>query len=218
LRPDRQVGKVLHNPVPITNNHSGKSSLLSVLLRILDNSSGTITIDNLDLSTIPRELIRSRIVAIPQEPFILSGSVRLNADPTGLIPDDLIIAALSKVGLWTILESRGGLEVEMAANPLSQGQQQIFCLARAMLREGRRILVLDEATSNVDAETDGLVQKLIREEFAEWTIVTVAHRLDTILDSDRILVLDKGILVENGSPEELIARKGVFWELRGGIR
>ncbi|KAF4624451.1 hypothetical protein G7Y89_g13720 [Cudoniella acicularis] len=194
---------------------SGKSSLLSVLLRILDNSSGTITIDGLDLSTIPREIIRSRILAIPQEPFILSGTVRLNADPFKLVSDDLIIAALTKVGLWTILESRGGLDAEMTANPLSQGQQQIFCLARAMLRRGNRILVLDEATSNVDAETDGVMQRLIREEFKEWTIITVAHRLDTILDSDKILVLDKGVIVENDSPDELLARKGAFWELRG---
>lgn len=199
----------------ITDDRSGKSSLLSVLLRILDSSSGTMTIDDLDLSTIPREIIRSRITAIPQEPFILSGSVRLNADPTGLVSDDFIIAALTKVGLWAILESRGGLDAEMTANPLSQGQQQIFCLARAMLRKGSRILVLDEATSNVDADTDGVLQRLIREEFAEWTIVTVAHRLDTILDSDRILVLDKGIIVENGSPEELLAKKGAFWELSG---
>jgi ABC-type multidrug transport system fused ATPase/permease subunit len=84
-----------------------------------------------------------------------------------------------------------------------------------MLRKGSSILVLDEATSNVDAETDRVMQRLIREEFAEWTIVTVAYRLDTILDSDRILVLDKGIVVENGSAEELLARKGAFWELRG---
>jgi ATP-binding cassette, subfamily C (CFTR/MRP), member 1 len=199
----------------IADDHSGKSSLLSTFLRIIDNSSGTITVDGLDLSKIPREIIRSRIIAIPQDPFILSGSVRINADPTGAASDDLITAVLIKVGLWAILESRGGLDADMAVNPLSHGQQQIFCLARAMLRRGSKILVLDEATSNVDAETDGLMRKLIREEFAEWTIMTVAHRLDTILDSDRILVLDKGIVVENGSPEELIAKKGAFYALVG---
>ncbi len=213
-RTGRQV-KLSRIWLPIPNDRSGKSSLLSVLLRILDNSSGTITINDLDVSIIPREIIRSRIIAIPQEPFILSGSVRLNSDPTGLATDNLIIAALTKVGLWTILESRGGLDAEMTANPLSQGQQQIFCLARAMLRKGSKILVLDEATSNVDAETDGVVQRLIREAFAGWTIITVAHRLDTILDSDRIIVLDQGTVVESGSPEDLLARKGAFWELRG---
>lgn len=84
-----------------------------------------------------------------------------------------------------------------------------------MLRKEGKILVLDEATSSVDAETDRIMQRLIRESFKEWTILTVAHRLDTIMDSDKILVLDKGGIAENGSPEELMQRKGLFWELRG---
>jgi ATP-binding cassette subfamily C (CFTR/MRP) protein 1 len=177
--------------------------------------SGTIIIDGIDLEVVPREIIRSRLVTIPQEPFILSGSVRLNADPTFTSSDALIIAALTKVGLWSILSERGGLDAEMTASPLSQGEQQIFCLARAMLRTGGRILVLDEATSNVDAETDQLMQRLIREEFAGYTIITVAHRLDTILDSDRIIVLDSGTVVEIGTPAELLARPSAFRELRG---
>jgi ATP-binding cassette, subfamily C (CFTR/MRP), member 1 len=198
-----------------SDGNSGKSSLLSVLLRILDMESGTIRIDDIDLQVVPREVIRSRLVAIPQEPFILSGSVRLNADPTFTTSDDLIIAALTKVGLWSILSDRGGLDAEMTANPLSQGQQQIFCLARAMLRTGGRILVLDEATSNVDAETDLLMQRLIREEFAGYTIITVAHRLDTILDSNRIVVLDSGRVAEVGTPAELLARPSAFRDLTG---
>jgi ABC-type multidrug transport system fused ATPase/permease subunit len=177
--------------------------------------SGTIKIDNFDLQVIPREIIRSRIVTIPQDPFMLAGSVRLNADPASLTSDEAIITALTKVGLWDILSSRGGLEADMTTNPLSHGQQQIFCLARAMLRTGSRILVLDEATSNVDAETDKLMQRLIREEFVEWTILTVAHRLDTILDSDKILVLDGGRVVQFGEPEELLSVEGPFRELRG---
>lgn len=208
-------------PCPIsirTDEPSGKSSLLAVLLRVLDNSSGTITIDGLDLSTIPREIIRSRLVAIPQEPFFLSGSVRLNADPTGLCSDDLLVGTLSKAGLWSILESRGGLNTEMRAGSLSQGQQQMFCLARAMLRKERKVLVLDEATSNIDLETDEVMQRLIREEFAGWTIITVAHRLDSILNSDRIIVLDEGVIVENGSPEELLARRGIFWEMKQEVQ
>ena len=84
-----------------------------------------------------------------------------------------------------------------------------------MLRTNSRILLLDEATSNVDAETDEVMQRLIREEFRTWTIVTVAHRLDTIMDSDRVLVLDHGKLVEEGPPHQLLERKGVFWRLRG---
>ncbi|KAF8857368.1 putative multidrug resistance protein [Acephala macrosclerotiorum] len=203
---------------------SGKSTLLSVLLRLVDMTAGTITIDNLDLSLLPREAIRSRITAIPQDPFILAGSVRLNADPTSASTDEDIITALTKVNLWPLLSSRGGLDADMSANPLSQGQQQIFCLARAMLRSGNatgdeggnRILLLDEATSNVDAETDKLMQKLIREEFGKYTILTVAHRLDTILDADGVIVMEGGRMVEMGAPGELLMKEGgAFRALRG---
>jgi ATP-binding cassette subfamily C (CFTR/MRP) protein 1 len=212
------------HPNIIIDKFSGKSTLLSVLLRILDMTTGTILIDGLDLRSIPRSTIRSRLITIPQEPFILAGTVRYNLDPSSRVPDSLIILALTKVGLWTLIESRGGLDSSMLENPLSQGQQQIFCLARAMLQlgedkgEGRgrgKIMVLDEATSNVDAETDGLMQKLIRDEFKECTILTVAHRLDTIFDSDRVLVLDGGRLVEFERPDVLMGRESLFRELRG---
>ena len=195
---------------------SGKSSLLSTLLRLLDMESGSIMIDGVDLATVPREVIRSRLVAIPQDPFILSGSVRLNADPSATLADDLIINALSKVQLWDILNARGGLEADMNTQPLSQGQQQLFCLARALLRSGSRILVLDEATSSVDAETDQIVQRLIRDEFKDHTIITVAHRLDTIMDSDKVAVLEKGRLVEFESPRALLARPSAFRALQQG--
>jgi len=215
LRSYRQASGSPPNISLISDQDSGKSSLLSVLLRIIDLDSGKISIDGLDLSVLPREIIRSRLITIPQEPFILSGSVRFNADPTSTSTDDLIITALTKVGLWSILSERGGLDANMHTSPLSQGQQQIFCLARAMLKTKGRILVLDEATSNVDAETDLLMQRLIREEFAGYTIVTVAHRLDTILDSDRVVVLDAGIILEVGSPMDLLARPSAFRDLRG---
>jgi len=110
---------------------------------------------------------------------------------------------------------RGGLDAQMKAQPLSQGQQQLFCLARAMLRDSR-ILVLDEATSNVDQETDTLMQRIIRREFAQHTIITVAHRLDTIADADVVAVLSEGRLVEFGKPEELLARQSRFRELHNG--
>lgn len=171
------------------------------------------------MQVIRRETIRSRLITIPQDPFILSGSVRLNADPAGTATDKAIILALEKVRLWDILESRGGLDATMNVNPLSQGQQQIFCLARAMLRTAKgKILVLDEATSSVDSETDLLMQRLIRAEFSDYTVLTVAHRLDTIMDSDRIIVLDAGKLVEMGPPDELLKQHGAFWGLRGSSR
>jgi ABC-type multidrug transport system fused ATPase/permease subunit len=133
-------------------------------------------IDGVDLRTVPREIIRQRLVAILQDPFILPGSVRSKADPLGAAADEEITSALKKIGIWSALESRGGLDAVLQDQPLSQGQQQLFCLARAMLRKSR-VLILDEATSSVDSETDQVMQKVIKEEFKGWTIISVAHRV-----------------------------------------
>lgn len=179
---------------------------MSSLLRLLDLDSGTIVIDGLDVQDLPREILRTRMIAIPQDAFIMNSSVRINADPSCLLLDSQIIAALTKVKLWSIISTRGGLDENMKSQPLSHGQQQLFCLARAMLRTSK-ILILDEATSNVDRETDLLMQRIIREEFAQHTILTVAHRLDTIVDSDMVAVMDAGRLVEFGEPKELLARE-----------
>ena len=196
---------------------SGKSTILATLLRLVEISSGTIAIDGIDIATIPRSLLRSSFAAIPQESFILAGSVRINADPTNESTDDAIVAALEKVGLWDVISTRGGLDATLVDHPLSQGQQQLFGLARAMLRGARsKILILDEATSNVDRDTDKVMQRIIRQEFKEHTILTVAHRLETIMDSDRVLVLEKGQVLEFGSPEELLKKEGgAFREMYG---
>jgi ATP-binding cassette subfamily C (CFTR/MRP) protein 1 len=192
--------------------HSGKSSLLLSLCRLIEIDSGSIIIDGVDLRTIPREVIRTRITAIPQDPFVLSDSVRVNADTSGEASDDAIISALKKVQLWDAIQTRGGLDTQMKSQPLSQGQQQLFCLARAMLRKSK-ILILDEATSNVDSETDALMQQIIREVFAQNTIITVAHRLKTISDSDMVAVLHEGKLIEFGPPSELLQRPSMYRDL-----
>jgi ATP-binding cassette, subfamily C (CFTR/MRP), member 1 len=197
----------------LTINPSGKSSLLSVLQRLLDMDTGTILIDGVDLKCVPRDIIRTRLVAVPQDPFLLSGTIRLNADPTGKAPDELIMAAMTKVKLWDIIEARGGLDAEMASQVLSQGQQQLFCLGCALLRTESKILILDEATSSMDLATDRLVQELIRVEFRDHTIITVAHRLETIAESDRVVVLEKGRIVEFENPKTLLNRDSVFKRL-----
>ncbi|RJE27116.1 ABC transporter transmembrane region [Aspergillus sclerotialis] len=196
---------------------SGKSSLLLSLLRLLSIDSGTITIDGYDLQTLPRELLRSRLIAIPQEPCFLSESIRINADPSGKSSDEAIINACKTTQIWDAIEKRGGLDAHMNEKPLSQGEKQLFCLARAILRSGK-ILILDEATSNVDAETDRLMQRIIREKFQDYTIITVAHRLDTIMDSDMVAVLDKGRLVEYAPPLDLLNRPSMFAELASRSR
>jgi ABC-type multidrug transport system fused ATPase/permease subunit len=191
---------------------SGKSSLLSALFRMIELQSGSITIDGIDLKTIPRKEVRSRLIAIPQDPFLLPGTARLNASPDETVADNQIIKALEKVGLWEHVQKRGGLDTDIDILALSHGQQQLFCLARAMLRPGN-ILVLDEATSNVDWGTDEVMQRVIREEFANKTIITVAHRLRTILDSDLVVVLGEGRILEAGHPGKLLTSPGHFREL-----
>jgi ATP-binding cassette subfamily C (CFTR/MRP) protein 1 len=252
---------------------SGKSTLLLSILRLIELESGSITIDSLDLSTMPRNKIRASLIAIPQDTFVLNDSIRLNIDPSGTISDEEIIVALEKVQLWKVIKSRGTsgdnasvsstlvpsrtatpangemendseetandseepananeetantngetanaiskpekeedpLEAPLKGSPLSHGQFQLFGLARALLLKARStILLLDEATSNVDAKTDELMQRIIREEFTKHTILTIAHRLDTIRDADVILVMDKGKVVEVGTPDELLAKK-----------
>lgn len=206
------------------------------MLRLVELDSGSITIDGQDLCTLPREVIRSRIITIPQDSFILDGSIRLNMDPTGRASDEEMVAALQRVKLWDILrrprasssdegyhddvditeesqlQRETGTEPDtlgarLKDAPLSHGQSQLLGLARALLLKDRsRILLLDEATSNVDAGTDELMQRIIREEFTRHTIVTIAHRLDTIRDADVVAVLDNGMLVESGAPDDLLAR------------
>jgi ATP-binding cassette subfamily C (CFTR/MRP) protein 1 len=113
---------------------------------MIETSSGSIKVDSIDLSTIPRDLIRSRILAVPQDPFLFTGTTRYNADPEELQSDQAIITALRKVELWDVVQEKGGLDFEIEADSLSHGQQQLLCLARVLLRPGN-IVVLDESTS-----------------------------------------------------------------------
>lgn len=203
---------------------SGKSSLITTLFRMLElrpddpddasapTSTGQLIVDGLDLATLPRSAVRRALNAIPQEPFLLRASVRVNADPRGEHADAAIISALEKVELWQLLAARGGLDADVSPELLSHGQRQLFCLARAVLRGGK-VVVLDEATSSVDARTDALMQRVIRAEFGGATVIAVAHRLDTIMDFDRIALLSAGRLVELDTPAGLMGRESRFREL-----
>ncbi|EMC91438.1 hypothetical protein BAUCODRAFT_39613 [Baudoinia panamericana UAMH 10762] len=197
---------------------SGKSSLLLTLLRLLDNSSGTITLDDMDLSTIPRQTIRSRLTALPQEAITVPGTLRDNIDPLQLASDSAAEAALARVGLLDLVNQQGGLDASMTELSLSHGQLQLFAVARALLRKSK-LLILDEMTGSVDTVTEELMMSIIKEEFRESTVIAVAHRLRTIGDFDRIIVLDKGRVVEMGKPGELLEREGGWfremWERSG---
>lgn len=126
--------------------HSGKTSLISTLLRLLELDTGSVTIDGVDISTIPRQEVRLRLNTLPQEPFFLQASIRDNVDLLHLSDDESIIAALRSVNLWQMLEERGGLDEMISEELLSHGQRQLFCLARAIVKPSS-IVIIDEATS-----------------------------------------------------------------------
>ncbi|KAI8155534.1 ABC transporter [Colletotrichum sp. SAR 10_70] len=188
---------------------SGKSSIVLSLLRMLDLDSGSITIDGIDLSTLPHEYVRSHLVAVPQESYIFDGSVRLNIDPTGTVPDSDVVEALDKVQLWGKVEERGGLDALIDDKFFSQGEAQLLVFARAMLRKGK-VLILDEITSSLNDESSHVIDEVLRSWFQDWTIIAIAHKLESIVDFDRVAVVDAGGLVEYGRPKELLGRNSAF--------
>lgn len=180
---------------------SGKSTLLSALLRIVEPRAGKISIDGVDIRSITLEQLRSRLAIIPQDPVCFIGSIRLNLDPFENHGDDEINECLRQVQLeqWV-----GKLDFQVAegGENISVGQRQMICFGRAILRR-TKVLLVDEATAHLDAGTDDLIQKMVREVFHDRTTITIAHRLPTILDSTRILVMDNGLVGEFDTPEAL---------------
>lgn len=187
---------------------AGKSSIINALFR-LSYLDGSIKIDLRDTQEIGLHDLRSKISIIPQEPVLFSGSMRYNLDPFDEYSDDKLWAALDEVKLKDLIrEMPAGLSTKISegGSNFSVGQRQLVCLARAILRENK-ILLMDEATANVDPQTDALIQMTIREKFADCTVLTIAHRLNTVMDSDRILVMDGGRCVEFAAPHELIEKE-----------
>ncbi|CAF4234850.1 unnamed protein product, partial [Rotaria sp. Silwood2] len=187
---------------------AGKSSFIQALFRMGILVNGHIIIDNIDITTIGLDDVRRRISIIPQDPVLFTGTMRSNLDPFGFYSDVEIWNALEQVQLKKLVRDNmsNGLHslVSECGSNLSVGQKQLVCLARAILKKSK-ILVIDEATANVDHATDELIQRAIRDKFKECTVLTIAHRLRTVIDSDRIMVLSNGKLVEFDSPEILLS-------------
>lgn len=186
---------------------AGKSSIIQALFRLAHNE-GSIIIDGLDTSNLGLHDLRSKISIIPQEPILFSGNMRSNLDPFEEKSDADIWSALAQVELKKVVaEMPNGLDSRMSegGTNFSMGQRQLVCLARAILRNNK-ILILDEATANIDPETDRLIQTSIRDKFRDCTVLTIAHRLHTIMDSDRVLVVDAGRAVEFDHPFELLSK------------
>ncbi|KAM0816280.1 putative ABC transporter FUM19 [Seiridium cardinale] len=199
---------------------SGKSSLLLSLLKLLETQSGSITIDGLDLASVPSVVPRTHLTVLPQDSVTLPGTVRTNLDPLETVAgDEILIDALSRAGMWETISSRGGLDVDFESLGLSHGQKQLFCLARALLSKSP-VVLLDEATSSVDNHSDEQAQKVLREAFKEKTMLVVAHRLETIVDLGLVVVMEKGRIVEVGDPRELKSKPDslfrTLWESRHG--
>lgn len=202
IKPGERVGVV-------GRTGAGKSSLTLALFRILEPVKGTITIDDLDISKMGLNDLRSKLTIIPQDPVLFVGSFRDNVDPLGQFSDKEIWLALEKSNLKPFVSSLGaGLDHQITegGENLSVGQKQLVCLTRALLRRNK-ILILDEATAAVDVETDELIQETIKNSFQNCTILTIAHRISTVMDYDKIIVMSKGEIVEYDTPQALIQDK-----------
>ncbi|XP_042224815.1 multidrug resistance-associated protein 1-like isoform X3 [Homarus americanus] len=188
---------------------AGKSSLTLGLFRVIEAAGGNITIDGVNISDIGLHDLRGRLTIIPQDPVLFSGTLRMNLDPFGVFDDAEVWSALEHCHLKEyVSELSSGLQYNITegGDNLSVGQRQLVCLGRALLRK-TRLLVLDEATAAVDLETDDLIQQTIRREFTDCTVLTIAHRLNTIMDSTRVLVLDRGEVKEFDTPSNLLKDK-----------
>ncbi|XP_046426197.1 ATP-binding cassette sub-family C member 4-like isoform X1 [Neodiprion fabricii] len=193
---------------------AGKSSIISALFRLTEvGGEGEIQLDGIDTKSIGLHELRPRISIIPQEPILFSASLRFNLDPFNQFSDAELWDSLRQVELGDVVQTLDFKVTRGGAN-FSVGQRQLICLARAVLRRNR-ILVLDEATANVDRGTDALIQKTIRQRFTDCTILTIAHRINTIMDSDRVLVMAEGRIVEFGHPYSLLKnhQDGPFSEM-----
>ena len=193
---------------------SGKSSLTLSLFRIIEAFEGKIMIDDYNIRDIPLKKLRRSISIVPQEPFLLEGTLKTNLDPLNLYTEYEIDEILKNVKLYEMLEHDSingnnklngiNTEIKEYGNNLSFGCRQLLCVARAILRKSK-IIILDEATSSVDQKTEDIITNAVDTMFKESTVITIAHRINTVKKCDRIIVMNAGEVVETGKPDELIA-------------
>lgn len=187
---------------------AGKSSIMMALFRLVEPSKGTMEIDGVDICKMGLFDLRTHLAIIPQDPVLFSGTIRTNLDPFEKRSDAELWEVLERSDLKTYVQScEGGLDSQVSefGENLSVGQRQLLCLARAMLTHAR-VIIMDEATASVDVATDVMLQKAIRVDFADSTVLTIAHRLNTVIDYSRVLVLDHGEIKEFDTPANLLAR------------
>ena len=216
-RPDTEL--VLKNlSFSITDNQkigvvgrtgAGKSTLCLALCRIVEAHSGSIVIDGVDISQIGLEQLRDKITIIPQDPTLFNGTLRFNLDPQGIYTDQDLLELTSQAALDKLIaRDDKGLDqlIEEHGQNLSSGEKQLLCICRAILKQNK-VVLMDEATANIDIKTEQVIQRLIKEKFKDSTVITIAHRLNTIINSDKVLVLSKGEISEFDSPQNLLKDK-----------
>uniref|UniRef100_A0A8C4ZY29 ATP-binding cassette, sub-family C (CFTR/MRP), member 8 n=1 Tax=Gadus morhua TaxID=8049 RepID=A0A8C4ZY29_GADMO len=187
---------------------SGKSSFSLAFFRMVDMFEGRILIDDIDIAQLPLQTLRSRFSIILQDPFLFSGSIRFNLDPELKATDEMLWEALEIAQLKPVVKCLpGGLDamVTEGGENFSQGQRQLFCLARAFVRKSS-ILIMDEATASIDMATESILQKVVMTAFADRTVVTIAHRVHTILNADLVIVMKRGIILEYDRPHALLEK------------
>ncbi|KAK8467190.1 hypothetical protein PHAVU_008G276150 [Phaseolus vulgaris] len=188
---------------------SGKSTLIQTLFRIVEPAAGQIMIDNINISSIGLHDLRSRLSIIPQDPTMFEGTVRNNLDPLEEYTDDQVWEALDKCQLGDeVRKKEGKLDSKVSENGenWSMGQRQLVCLGSVVLKKSK-VLVLDEATSSVDTATDNLIPQTLRQHFTDSTVITIAHRITSVLDSDMVLLLSQGLIEEYDTPTRLLENK-----------
>lgn len=187
---------------------AGKSSLAYALVGLIGRSAGSIAIDGVDLGSLRLRDVRRGIHLVPQDPFLFTGTLRENLDVCSAHADAELAAALESVQLRLDLSH----PITDGGGAISLGQRQLVCLARALLA-CPRILILDEATSAVDAQTDAAIQRVLRTHFQGTTMIVIAHKLSTVVGFDSVIVMDRGAVAEQGQPKHLLACRGAFWSL-----
>lgn len=203
IRPRQKVGIV-------GRTGSGKSTTLLAFLRIAEICEGDILIGGQSAKSMSLAHLRSLFAMIPQDPVLFSGTIRSNLDPFNESSDENILQALDRVGMTERVTSDGGLNctTEEGGKNFSVGQRQLLCLARALLKRHTGFILMDEATANIDPTLDAQIQKTIRTAFADRTVITIAHRLATVIDSDMLIVMGDGEVREVGTAKELVAIEG----------
>jgi ABC-type multidrug transport system fused ATPase/permease subunit len=188
---------------------AGKTTFLNTFFRNFDEYEGEIYFDGKELRTIDLKILRSNITIIPQDPYLFEDTVRTNLDALGQKSDAELINLLKEIEIWPRFEAFGGLDamIDAGGSNLSQGEKQLLCLARAMLQRNKLIL-MDEATANIDTQSEQTIQRLLKERFNDCTILMIAHRLNTILHCNKVLVLDQGKVIEFGNTEDLRKQSG----------